>query len=204
VTDLLTQFQQFMDARTGLSVIYALPLALLLMPVGIFVHEVGHVLVARRNGATVRALVVAPEGPSVTVRVAGVPICLGLGLKRDLRSREAMGWVDLRSDRLTARQAIAIFAAGPAAETAYWILVVLTGVLAPAPTIVRIVLIAGVFNLANAVANLFTRKEGSDGQMIRHLRTAPADAQVRFGEPATNPAAVAAEDSVAPPGYVRP
>jgi hypothetical protein len=204
VTQILEQLQHFMDTQTWPVILYAFPLALLLVPVGVFVHEVGHVLVARRHGATVKALVVAPEGPSVTVRVAGVPICLGLGLKRDLSSREAVGWVNVTSDPVTARQAIAILAAGPATECVYWTLLVLAGALTPLPALVRIILVVGVFNLANAVAGFFSNREGSDGQRIRRLRTLPADTRLSFGDLRATPAATASTDSVAPPGYTLP
>jgi len=55
------------------------------------VHEAGHALVARRFGVPTRELVAAPEGPAITIRRKQFVLRVGLGLGRDLRSKDPLG-----------------------------------------------------------------------------------------------------------------
>jgi hypothetical protein len=98
-------------------------------------HELGHALVARLYGVDVEELVATPEGRAISVTIGGLPMRIGLGLKRELRSKEMAGWVKLREAGLSARKERHILWAGPIAHGGFSAMLLAIGGLAhlPAP-----------------------------------------------------------------------
>jgi hypothetical protein len=129
VIDLLTRFQEFMDASA--SEPWALYLVLMLVgqAAAIALHEAAHAIVAARYGATIHEIMAAPEGPALRFLLAGVPVRIGLGLTRDGRSQEPLGWVDLDPSTLTTEQYRCVLLAGPVTEMVFGALAVLAGLL---------------------------------------------------------------------------
>lgn len=142
-------------------------------PVGVLVHELGHAVAARRFGAPVRELVATPEGPALSLVVAGVKVRFGLALGREMRSKDPEGWVDMGLDELTAEQAITALRAGPLAEAGYGAIGIVVLLAARLPTLPTVLLLMGLVGIVtSALANL--RADGppnSDGARIAALRS---------------------------------
>lgn len=155
--------------------------SLVLQPLGILVHELGHALTARRFGARVDSVVAAAEGPAVKTTVAGLHLHLGLGLGRDLRSREPAGWAQLALQDLTAAQTISVLRAGPIAQAAYGAIVGGLALALPLATLPTVLIgTSATAAVASAVRNLNANgPPESDGARIAALRA--RDELVRSG-----------------------
>lgn len=145
---------------------------LVLQPLGVLCHELGHALTAKRFGARVNGVVATSEGPAVLMRIAGIPASFGLGLTRDLRSREPVGWAIVVVQDLTRPQAVAVLRAGPITQAIFGlavVLVVLALPLAILPTVPFVM--TGVSECASGLANLRPgRRPESDGSRIAALQ----------------------------------
>jgi hypothetical protein len=187
IYDALGQFQQYMDGLSVGSVLFVFLGGLLLAPLATLVHEAGHALAARRYGVPVHALVSSGEGPSVAFSTrTGVQVRLGLGLGRDLRSSEPLGWVLVDSSRLAPREATIILLAGPAAQGLFGVLVLSATIALPMATDARVLFALGALGTcANALSNLVGDAGGhSDGAKIRQLRaSANAPSAVSIPQP---------------------
>jgi hypothetical protein len=172
--DLLTRFQEHMDhVSQGTAMLLAL--GFVLCPAAIAVHEAGHAIVAHRYGARVHEFVAAPEGPALRFVVAGARVRLGLGLLRDSRSREPLGWVDVDVSSLTDEQRRRMVLAGPVAQMAFGAVVL--GVLTLAPVSVDVHVVLGLSAgavLLDGALNLTSDDPRSDGGRIRQLRDGTA------------------------------
>jgi membrane-associated protease RseP (regulator of RpoE activity) len=113
LVDLLTRFQEFMDQNSADPWLLYLVGMLVAQALAITLHEAGHAIVAARCGAQIYEIAAAPEGPALRFRLAGVPVRIGLGLTRDGRSREPLGWVDMDTSTLTVEQYRRVLLAGP-------------------------------------------------------------------------------------------
>jgi hypothetical protein len=165
-------------------------LAVLLSPMTVLVHELGHAVVARWHGVTVDEVVVMPEGRTVAVRIGGIPIRMGLGLKRELRSTAPGGWVRPRPGEISDRALIQILLAGPIAQGLFGAMMLAARSLAPPPDALRsLLLIGGILALVGAVRNLQADADGrSDGARVRQLRRGAAAeprARPRVAKPPT-------------------
>lgn len=196
----LEWFQRLMDDATSGPVFAYFLLALILPPLATVVHEAGHALIARRYGVPIRAFVASPEGPAITLRRHNLFLRVGLGLGRDLRSKEPEGWVLLELPTLAPERAIAILRAGPIAEAAFGSLVIALAVL-PQPWSSRIILaLNGLAMLGSAWANLSDRSHPySDGSQIQRIRDHGRQHSPTVFRPAADDPR--ASTSVAPPGY---
>src|SRR3954468_1575039 len=145
---------------------------LVISPLGVLVHELGHALTARRFGARVDELVAAGEGPALAATVAGTRVRVGLGLTRDLRSEEAAGWADIGVDGISAAQVIAVLRAGPLWQAAYGCLVAVLAVAAPLDVLpTALVCVAALRQVAMAMGNLAPNgAPESDGARIAAIR----------------------------------
>jgi hypothetical protein len=159
---------------TGATLVFGL-LAVVLWPATVLVHELGHALVARLYGVDVEELVATPEGRAISVTIGGVPMRIGLGLKRERRSEEMAGWVKLRGAGLSARKERHILWAGPIAHGGFSILLLAIGGLAHLPNPVPLPLVAsGACGLIDAVANVVRDGDGqTDGAQLRRIRRLP-------------------------------
>ena len=179
------------DWSTGATLLFGL-LTVVLWPATVLVHELGHALVARRYGVAIEELVVAPEGRTIRFTIAGTPVRLGLGLKREHTSTEFEGWVRFRPGYLSSRAVARILWAGPLAHGTFSTLLVLTGLLAglPAPLPLPCV-VGGALGLCSAIGNIVSDGDGnSDGAQLRRMRRTPVE------EPYADPRAAT---STAPP-----
>jgi len=113
----------------GAVVLFAV--LLVISPLGVLIHELGHALTARRFAARADELVAAGEGPALAATVAGTRVRVGLALTRDLRSEEAAGWADIAVDGISAAQVIEVLWAGPLWQAGYGLLVSVLAVAAP-------------------------------------------------------------------------
>jgi hypothetical protein len=149
-------------------------LAVLLTPVIVLVHELGHAIAARLHGLAVEEVVVAPEGRTVAVRIAGMPIRMGLGLKREFRSTTPVGWVRPRPGEISDRAAIQILLAGPIAEALFGAAMLAVRALDPPPApLGSLLVIGGILSVGGAVSSLVRDHDGrSDGARIRQIRRA--------------------------------
>jgi membrane-associated protease RseP (regulator of RpoE activity) len=158
-----------MDLLASLALFAVL---LIISPLGILIHELGHALTARRFGARVDEIVAAGEGPALAATVGGTRVRVGLGLTRDLRSPEPGGWAFIAADGLTAPQAIAILRAGPLWQAAYGVLVLVVALAAPLGVLATVLIVmAAVSQVWIAAANL--KPDGaphSDGARIAAIR----------------------------------
>ncbi len=199
--DALGWFERFMEAMSSGPVWWAyFLLALVLPPLATVVHEAGHALMARRYGLPIRAFVAAPEGPALTLRRDNLVLRVGLGLGRDLRSKEPEGWVLLELPALAPERAIAILRAGPLAEADFGALVIVLAAL-PQPWPTRIILVLnGIAMLASARVNLTDRSHPySDGSQIQRIREHGRQQSPAVSRPAADDPL--ASTSTAPPGY---
>ncbi len=157
---------------SGWAVAATMLLALVLITAPTLVHELGHAVAARGHGIRVGALVAMPEGPSITWTRRGLTFRVGLGLLRDMRSREPAGWVEINAAHVNRRAARQVLLAGPAAEGAFGVLL-LAGATLSLPLGARICLVVtGIECIWSAVYNLVADGNGqTDGAQLRMLRT---------------------------------
>lgn len=177
--DLLVAFNNAMSHGTLVGALGLFAVALVLQPLGILVHELGHAVTARRFGARVSEIVAAGEGPAFNASVGGTRVRLGLGLTRDLRSREAHGWAAIVFDELSASQVVTVLKAGPLWQTTYGAVVLVFAVALPLDTVPKVLFaLTGLAQVLVARANL--RPDGpanSDGAQIAAIRARIARAQ---------------------------
>jgi len=194
----MDRMQQALDAASTGQVVLFFAISLVITPLSVIAHELGHALAARHYGADVSEFVASGEGPSATGSVRGIRVRLGLGLGRDLRSREAQGWVRIDFSTLTPQQMIRVLCAGPAAQALYGALLLVAMVLAlGSPVLIPIMFgLCGAGSIVEAVLNLTRDGHGrSDGAKIRAIR-----AGVLVPAPTTRPQqSPRAQTSVAPP-----
>jgi hypothetical protein len=147
-------------------------LAVLSTPVMVLVHELGHAVVARWHGVRVEEVVVAPEGRTVAVRIGGVPIRIGLGLKREFRSTAPVGWLRRADADISDRALIQILLGGPIASAIFGALMLAARLLVPPPEpLAFFLLMGGSLSLLATVRNLQVNADGtSDGARIQQLR----------------------------------
>jgi hypothetical protein len=172
LVDLLTRFQEFMDdaASSGPWALY-LVLMLVGQAAAVALHEAGHAIVAARYGARIHEIIAAPEGPALRFRLAGVPVRMGLGLTRDGRSQEPLGWVDLDPSKLTTEQYCRVLLAGPVTEMVFGALAVLAVAFADISVLAHVMLgINAGSILLRGVGNLASDDPNSDGGRMRRLR----------------------------------
>ena len=91
IVNAMDRMQQTLDSASTGQVVLFFAISLVITPLSVVVHELGHALAARHYGADVQEFVASGEGPAATATVGGARVRLGLGLGRDLRSREALG-----------------------------------------------------------------------------------------------------------------
>jgi hypothetical protein len=174
--DLLTAFNDAMSHGSLVGSLALLAVLLVMSPLGVLVHELGHAVTARRFGARVDEIVAAGEGPAVTATVGGARVRFGLGLTRDLRSREAAGWVQIVADEISAAQAIAVLRGGPLWQAAYGGVVSALAIAAPLHVMPTVLLVAtALAQVWAAVANLAPDgSPESDGARIAAIRAGVA------------------------------
>ncbi len=171
LVDLLTRFQEFMDASS--SEPWALYLVLMIVgqAAAVAVHEVAHAIVAARYGTPIYEIAAAPEGPALRFRFAGVPVRIGLGLTRDGRSEDPVGWVCLDPSSLTAQQHQRVLLAGPLAEMMFGALAVAAVAFADLSVLAHVALGLNAGSvLLRGARNLSSDRPESDGARIRQLR----------------------------------
>jgi membrane-associated protease RseP (regulator of RpoE activity) len=167
-------------------------LAVTLWPAIVLVHELGHAVVARWHGVPVEEVVATPEGRTVSVRIGGIPVRIGLGLKREYRSIEPAGWTKVGQREISDRAAIQIFLAGPIASGLFGVLMLAVRVLLPPPEpLPAIFVLGGLSSIIGSACNLLADADGqSDGARIRQIR------RMKHAQPPEDPRAAT---SVPPP-----
>jgi Zn-dependent protease len=163
-------------------------LLLALHPLSVLVHA----LVARSHGVEVRELVARPEGRTASFELFGLRVRMGMGLQREVGSRDPEGWVTFVGEEVSPHAARQILLAGPLASGAFGVvLLALAFAHFPPPGSLFLGLSAA-SNLMMMVGNLVPDKRGlSDGAQLRALRQPP-------------PVDPNELTSVPPPGWKRP
>jgi hypothetical protein len=180
VIELLTRFQEFMDAVASPGVIAGCVAAPVLGRLGTAAHEIGHALVGRRYGARLSEVVVQPGGHTLRLRVAGVPLRLGLGLGSEARGEDAQGWVSVITWPDDLEHCRRILVAGPLAEMLFGALAL--GLLALLAMPTRCALVPGLaalYEIVQGLRNLTSRDPFSDGGRLRLVRAGRRPTDIR-------------------------
>jgi hypothetical protein len=171
LVDLLTRFQEFMDASSSEPWALFLVLMVVGQAAAIALHEAAHAIVAARYGTPVYEIAAAPEGPALRFRFAGVPVRIGLGLTRDGRSEDPLGWVCLDPSSLTVEQHRRVLLAGPLAEMVFGAVAVAAVAFADLNVLAHVMLGLNTGSiLLRGARNLTSDSPDSDGGRIRLLR----------------------------------
>jgi membrane-associated protease RseP (regulator of RpoE activity) len=186
--DGLAEFvQSIVDLMNGITLgdlIVGSVLSMLVLPIHVFVHEIGHAVTAWLLGHRVHELRVGDDDPTVTVRSGSFVMRLG----RLTGGGDYGGYVVYDGTRASAWHELLISAAGPLASIAFGLLAGFAVIANPSHWFVLfMVLVAG---LEIGVANLSAN--APDGQSVRRSWR-----RIRSPEAADPHEAT----SVAPPGY---